>query len=180
MARVFDRLPVAEQSPLLIPVHLVATGATLRAVLAWSDFPAAPGAGLTLVNDLDLAVLAPDGTVRLPETAGASPADTRNPIERIDIAATIAGVYTVRSARKPIYPTGALPAALYLRGRSTSRLSAPCARPPHGDPSPRNRFPSISWRTTTANSPPGKRRSATILEPAATFRPPPTPGPPNR
>ena len=34
----------------------------MRVGLVWSDYPGEPGAGRVLVNDLDLEVIAPDGT----------------------------------------------------------------------------------------------------------------------
>jgi hypothetical protein len=38
------------------------TGDPFRVTLAWTDFPGEPAAARTLVNDLDLEVIAPDGT----------------------------------------------------------------------------------------------------------------------
>ncbi len=77
----------------------------LRFVLAWSDYPAALGAAKALVNDLDLEVTAPDGTVyrgnnfgtfaQGGSVAGGS-FDDRNVEEAVLLKAPLAGVWRVR------------------------------------------------------------------------------------
>ncbi len=76
--------------------------APFSATLAWTDPPAAPGAARTLVNNLDLTVTAPDGTVfHGNDFAGIGRSDDVNNIERVVIARPQPGTYTVtvRAAR---------------------------------------------------------------------------------
>lgn len=47
----------------------VKAGTPLTATLAWTDYPGSPVAGGALVNDLDLTVIAPDGTTNFPNNA---------------------------------------------------------------------------------------------------------------
>lgn len=82
-----------------------AQGSLLKVTLAWSDPPAAPGAAVTLINDLDLEVEAPGGEIYLgnmeydargfsqPSAAGAT--DTRNNVEQVAIEEAQAGSYRV-------------------------------------------------------------------------------------
>lgn len=77
-------------------------GQELRATLAWYDVEGALGAGVTLVNDLDLELVAPDATVYLgnvyasgQSTTGGS-RDDRNTVEQVRLIAPVAGTYTVR------------------------------------------------------------------------------------
>ena len=88
-------------------------GLPITAALAWSDAPALPGSSPTLVNDLDLRLVAPDGTVHMP--AGAP--NRIDNIERIDIPASVAvtGRWTAVVSAWNI-PDGPQPYALYLRG----------------------------------------------------------------
>jgi len=80
----------------------VAAGLELRATLAWFDVEAAPGAASTLVNDLDLEVVAPDGTTYVGNhfDAGASApdgsADAKNTVEQVRLPTPVAGRYTLR------------------------------------------------------------------------------------
>lgn len=79
-----------------------------RIMLVWTDPAAAPNAAKALVNDLDLKVIAPDGTVLLPwrldptpnSTALNTPAtkgvDSLNNVEQVSIDLPAAGNYTVQ------------------------------------------------------------------------------------
>jgi len=69
----------------------------LRFTLVWTDPPAATGASVTLVNNLDLEVTAPDGTTVYYPNRGTGP-DNRNNVEGIDVAVADlqTGEYTVR------------------------------------------------------------------------------------
>lgn len=88
---------------------LADAGAPLRITLAWTDYPASVLAGRALVNDLDLEVRGPNGTLwrgnaraqlasSCRDTAGA---DRCNNAESVIIGVPLAGTYTVavRSAR---------------------------------------------------------------------------------
>lgn len=80
----------------------------LRVMLVWSDPPASPQAGRALLNDLDMQVIVPDGTVLEPWILNSSPAvaalsapatrgrDTLNPVEQVAADLPVPGTYTVR------------------------------------------------------------------------------------
>lgn len=97
---------------------------TLKFVLAWSDFPAALGAARALVNDLDLIVTAPDGTVyrgnnfgtfaQGQSVPGGTP-DSRNVEEAVIVASPAAGEWTVRIVGSNV-PVGPQPFALVVTG----------------------------------------------------------------
>lgn len=61
----WNRIPIDSGETQTFDIDVCATG-TLKAVLAWSDYPGAVYAAQTLVNDLDLKVIAPDGTTAYP------------------------------------------------------------------------------------------------------------------
>lgn len=90
-----------------------ASGIPLTVALAWSDAPALPGSSPTLVNDLDLRLVAPDGTICTPTDAP----NRLDNIERIDIPASSAatGRWTAVVSAWNV-PDGPQPYALYLRG----------------------------------------------------------------
>ncbi len=70
--------------------------APLKATLAWTDPPAAPGAARALVNDLDLKVIAPDGTAHLGnDFARRGIRDGANNVEQVIIAAPVPGEYKI-------------------------------------------------------------------------------------
>ena len=96
---------LADGELLELPLEVSPGLAELRLTLAWTDPPAAPGTALALVNDLDLALVAPDGTVhhpfRLDLQAPAAPARTDGPnrvdnLEQVRVAAPTPGTWRVR------------------------------------------------------------------------------------
>lgn len=77
----------------------------LRITLAWSDPRAAVGAVVALVNNLDLEVVTPDGTIyrgnvnfaeAYSQPANGAVFDNRNPVEAVYIQNPLPGTYTVR------------------------------------------------------------------------------------
>jgi hypothetical protein len=84
----------------------------LRVVLAYSDYP-----GARLVNNLNLVVKAPDGTVRVGNQAeGAQPAfDTVNNVELVQVTAPATGTWSVDVIGSNV-PRGPQPFALVVRG----------------------------------------------------------------
>lgn len=80
----------------------VAAGIEFRATLTWFDPPASAGAAAALVNNLDLEVVAPDGTtyrgnrfsngVSVPGGSG----DRKDTVEQVRFSAPLAGAYTIR------------------------------------------------------------------------------------
>jgi subtilisin family serine protease/uncharacterized membrane protein len=85
------------------------SGEELRIVLVWSDVPASPGAAKTLINDLDLEVRAPDGTLYRGNdlasgySAPSTRRDSTNNTEVVRIQAPDRGLWnvTVRAASIP-------------------------------------------------------------------------------
>lgn len=77
----------------------------LKVLLYWHDFQGNPGAARALVNDLDLRVTAPDGSIVLPWTLDPTPGrqydlplrkrDTLNNVEQVTLTDPAPGVYTV-------------------------------------------------------------------------------------
>ncbi len=93
----------------------------LKVSLTWTDFPATPLAAVTLVNDLDLTVTTPGGTVYRgnvfasgASTTGGS-ADRRNSVEQVLIPSPATGTYTV-TVRSFTVPSGPQPFAVVATG----------------------------------------------------------------
>jgi subtilisin family serine protease len=92
-----------------------------KVTLAWADYPAEVAADHVLVNDLDLAVLAPDGTTYLGnvfangDSVAGGAADRVNVEEQVLLAAPLRGRYTVSvTAREVIF--GPQPFAVVVTG----------------------------------------------------------------
>ena len=93
-----------------------ATADELEITLVWSDPPAEPGSQHPLVNDLDLVVTAPDGTIyrgnrfsgglSIPDPG--ADADGANPVEVVRVAAPAPGTWEleVTAVDVPMPPTG--------------------------------------------------------------------------
>lgn len=79
----WDRQALAAGQTHRYPVRVVG-GSELNITLAWSDYPATLAAGQQLVNDLDVRLVAPSGTIHYP-SGGAGP-DRTNNLEGIDVA----------------------------------------------------------------------------------------------
>jgi len=103
-----------------------------RVTLAWQDSPAGVGASHTLVNDLDLIVTSPSGTVYYPNGLGAF--DHTNNVEHTEFVPEETGSFSVRVYGETIAVTNALggqPFALVVRGPQTVLSdSAPAFRAP--------------------------------------------------
>ncbi|HEX9341715.1 MAG TPA: S8 family serine peptidase [Thermoplasmata archaeon] len=102
----------------------VAVPGRIKFVLAWNDYPGTLGAAKTLINDLDLLVTAPDGTVYrgnnfAPFAQGQSLAggtfDTTNVEEAVILKNAIAGDWKVRVIGSNV-PVGPQPFALVASG----------------------------------------------------------------
>lgn len=104
-ARLFERTNAAGLETGEVHEYVIenlAAGEELRATLTWFDPEASVGAASTLVNDLDLEVVAPDATVYLgnvfsggQSSAGGS-ADNKNTVEQVRLPTPVAGSYTLR------------------------------------------------------------------------------------
>lgn len=86
----------------------VAAGVEFRATLTWFDVPAAVGAASTLVNNLDLEVVGPDGQTYLGNhfsgnvTTPGGTADTKDTVEQVRLTTPVAGSYTIRVRAKDV------------------------------------------------------------------------------
>ncbi len=98
-----------------------ANAGTYVLTLAWQDYPGTEEASKTLVNDLDLTVTSPSGTVYYPNNYGKL--DHTNNVEFIEFTAAETGTYSVKvngySVSKTS-PHGGQPFALVMRGPETS------------------------------------------------------------
>jgi hypothetical protein len=98
----------------------VAAGQSLRATLAWTDFPSTPAASVNLNNDLDLEVFGPSGTflgnvlAQGQSTTGGAP-DRLNNVEQVILPAPLPGTYTI-TVRAFNVPSSDQPFALVVTG----------------------------------------------------------------
>lgn len=83
-------------------LNVISNSEQLRVTLVWTDAPAAAGASFAPINDLNLEVVAPDGTTYLgnvfsggSSTAGGS-ADDRNNVEQVHVNNPAPGAWDVR------------------------------------------------------------------------------------
>lgn len=113
MVRLYDRISPATGETNLFEFTVNVSHTPLDIALVWIDFPSSAGAGVTLVNDLDLLVTLPNGRICQPNDADIR--DGVNTVEtlRIPIAAT--GRYQVRVIGHQVPQSGGT-AALYIRG----------------------------------------------------------------
>jgi subtilisin family serine protease len=113
MIRLFDRLSPATGQTNLLNVTVLKSSSPLDIALTWVDYPATLSASKTLVNDLDLLVLDPDGVRHYPNNQ--TSADTSNTVETIRIDSAKAGVWQINVIGQQVLYAGA-PAAVYARG----------------------------------------------------------------
>jgi len=108
----------------------------LKVTVVWTDYPSTEAASINLVNDLDLAVTAPDGAVYLGNVfsggwsvTGGS-ADRRNNVENVYIQSAAAGTWTV-TVKGYNVPNGPQPFALVVDGSfgTTGPTETPTATP---------------------------------------------------
>ncbi len=113
MVRLYDRVTPAAGATNTFAVTVVSDNTPLDIALAWIDYPATAGAGVTRVDDLDLLVTAPDGSTLHPNNG--SSRDILNTVETLRVNAAQTGVYQVHVIGYALpYAGGA--AALYVRG----------------------------------------------------------------
>jgi hypothetical protein len=104
--------------------EITEAGLPLSVALAYSDAPGLPGAEVALVNDLDLRLAAPDGTVYGPGGVPGGEPDRLNNVERSDLATAATGRWEVVVSGWNV-PVGPQPWAVYLRGaiRTAPRIA---------------------------------------------------------
>ncbi|MBN2004714.1 MAG: S8 family serine peptidase [Anaerolineae bacterium] len=95
------------------PLHVLTNTLPLRVMLVWTDPPASLSAATQLVNDLDLRVIAPDGSVYYGN--GDASADRINNVEGVALNTPAPGVYTVTVYGFNV-PTDTQPYALAVSG----------------------------------------------------------------
>lgn len=103
-------------------------GGPLRITLAWLDYPANPGAAHTLVNDLDLEVTGPTGTVY--HGNGGGSADRNNVIETIFLDNAPSGTYTVKVKGFNVPQGGSQPFGLATSGENLTEGSGAATATP--------------------------------------------------
>ncbi len=102
----------------------------LKVTLAWTDFPSTPAASVNLVNDLDLTVTGPTGTLWRGnvfsggQSATGGAADRRNVLEQVLLNSPATGAYTV-AVRSFTVPSGPQPFALVVTGAATEGAGNP-------------------------------------------------------
>jgi len=117
------------------------TGGPFRVTLAWTDYPGSPTAGKALVNDLDLEIVAPDGThyygnQDLYDNGGdpygcrrGGPWDQCNNVEGVIVPQATYGTYTVIVHGYNV-PQGPQPFAVVASGDNLDEYTGP---PPEYD-----------------------------------------------
>ena len=155
------------------------TGGPLKVTLVWSDYPSTETASVNLVNDLDLTVSGPSGTLRGNVFSGGwsatgGSADRRNNVENVYIQSPAAGTYTITINAFNV-PNGPQKFALVVdggtfgsgptatpspTGTSTSTPTATSTSTPTNTPGP-------STSTPTATSTPGSSTNTGYLAPSA-------------
>jgi subtilisin family serine protease len=104
--------------------------APFKVSLAWTDFPSTPAASVNLVNDLDLIVTGPTGTVwrgnvfASGQSATGGTADRKNNLEQVLLNSPATGTYTV-TVRSFTVPSGPQPYALVVTGDVTTGSAPP-------------------------------------------------------
>lgn len=116
-------------------VGVYADNAPLNVTLAWTDYPGSPSLNGALVNDLDLHVVGPDGTIYYPNNANNAGLgdnyDHVNNIVGITIDTPEAGIYTI-SVYGFNVPQGPQPYALVVSGHAYLTGSETVSRPIDG------------------------------------------------
>jgi hypothetical protein len=104
--------------------NVAAAGQPFKVTLAWSDFPSTETASVNLVNNLNLVVTAPNGTVYRGNvfsggwSATGGSADTRNNVENVYVQSAAAGTWSV-AVQGANVPNGPQPFALVLGGNTS-------------------------------------------------------------
>lgn len=112
------------------------TATPLKTSLVWTDYPGNPAAGTQLVNNLNLSVIAPDGTTTYLGnnfsggwSATGGNTDTVNNVENVYIQSPAAGLWTIEVTGQNV-PFGPQPYALVVAGQGS--LSGPSSSPGSG------------------------------------------------
>ena len=113
MIRLIDDISVQTGETNTFEVTVEKAGHPLEIVMCWTDFPGTAGAGITLINNLNLNVVDPSASLFYPNELGED--DDRNTVESLHFDSAAPGTYTVRVIRYNV-PVNGGTAALYIRG----------------------------------------------------------------
>ena len=113
--------------------QVASPGLPFKVSLVWTDYASSPSAAVNLVNDLDLTVVAPDGTTYVGNAfsggwsvAGGAP-DRLNNVENVYVFAAVAGTWTVSVTGFNV-PNGPQPFALVVDLSAQVASSLPVVR----------------------------------------------------
>ena len=135
-------------------------GGPLKVTLVWTDYPSTDAATINLVNDLDLEVTAPGGTLYRGNvfsggwSAAGGSADRRNNVENAYIQSAAAGTWTV-TVRGYNVPNGPQPFALVVDGAfgAPGPTSTPTATPTTGPTSTPTNTPTATNTPAPTSTP---------------------------
>lgn len=113
--------------------EVTSPGLPLKATLAWTDYPASTAAATSLVNDLDLNVIAPDGTTYSGNvfvggwSVPGGAADRLNNVENVYVFSAAVGTWTITVGGYNV-PQGPQPFALVIDAQSAAGTGLPRVR----------------------------------------------------
>jgi serine protease AprX len=125
--------PLSTGTSASLTFDVTSPGTPFKATLAWTDYPASTTAEISLVNDLDLTVVAPDGTTYKGNvfsdgwsaTGGAF--DRRNNVENVYVFSAAVGTWTITVSGYNV-PEGPQPFALVVDTSSQGGSALPLVR----------------------------------------------------
>ena len=125
--------PLSTGSNAVFTFPITTPGQPFKVTLVWTDYPSSPSAVINLVNDLDLTLVAPDGTTYAGNAfsggwsvAGATP-DRLNNVENVYVFAAAPGTWTVTVSGYNV-PQGPQPFALVMDAVAGDGSSLPKVR----------------------------------------------------
>lgn len=121
----------------------VTASSQLRVTLTWTDYPSAPQADKTLVNNLDLQVTGPDSTV-YHGNGGLYP-DTLNNLEDVSVTSPATGSWNIKISGTSV-PQGPQPYALVISGACSFETSPESPLVSANSPT-NNTTPTWTWST---------------------------------
>jgi serine protease AprX len=151
--------PLSTGSNATFTFPITTPGQPFKVTLVWTDYPSSPAAAVNLVNDLDLTVVAPDGTTyagnafaggwSVPATAP----DRLNNVENVYVFAAASGTWTVTVNGYNV-PQGPQPFALVMDAVAGDGSSLPKVRASVADGTATEAGPSSGAITLTRSGDP--------------------------
>ena len=127
--------------------YVISNSVPLHIMLVWTDYPGSTGASVKLVNDIDLTVTSPNGTIY----RGNGTTDRLNNVEGVDIPTPTTGHYTIRVSGYNV-PFGPQPYALVVSGAATNIQPTPTATIAEAKTLPDGFVVSLSGKVVSAGS----------------------------